>query len=117
MTLFYSLGIFSLVAIGIYYFLWKDRLNDKKNLEKDWQKFLKSESQNDIMGIASNGDKLIWNKYLLSEQLNKIIEVTNSRVIKFPELKKLANNAYNKKLHYTRTMPTSGSSGGIKQSW
>ncbi|WP_415375960.1 hypothetical protein [Patiriisocius sp. Uisw_017] len=37
-----------------------------------------------IVRIAFNGDKLIWNKYLLSEQLDKIIEVTNSRVEKFP---------------------------------
>lgn len=115
MILFY-LGIISLVIMVIYYFIRKDRLNDKKNLDNDWQKFLKSESLNDVKGIAFNGDKLIWNKYLLSAQLDKIIEVTNSRVEKFPELKKLVNNAYNKKLHYNRTILQSGSSGGIKQS-
>ena len=117
MILFYSLGIISLVSIGIYYFIWKDRMNDKKNLDRDWQRFLKSESLNDIKRIASNGDKLIWTKYLLTEQLDKIIEATNSRVTKFSLLKKLANNAFNKKLHYNRTMPGSDSSGGIKQRW
>ena len=117
MMLFYSLGIISLVSIGIYYFIWKDKLSDKKKLEKDWQKFLKSESLNDIKGIASNGDKLIWNKYLLTEQLDQIIDVVNSRISDFPELKKLENNAFNKKLHYDRPLPYPGSSGGKKQSW
>ena len=117
MILFYSLVIISLISIGIYYFIWKSKAKDKRNLDKDWQEFLKAESINNIKGIASNGDKLVWNKYLQIKHLDKIIEVTNSRVDKFPVLKKLANNAYNKKLHYNRTLPEAGSSGGIKQSW
>lgn len=117
MILFYSLGIISLISIGIYYFIWKDRLNDKRCLEKDWQKFLKSDSLNDINGIALYGNKLIWNKYLLTEQLDKIINVVDSRITDFPELKKLELNALNKKLHYDRILPYAGSSGGKKQSW
>ena len=116
MILFYTLSIISIIAIGIYYFMWKDRLNDKRNIEKDWQKFLKSESINDIKGIASNGDKLIWNKYLQDKQLDKIIDVVKNKVSDFPELKKLENNAFNKKLHYNRPLPYPGSSGGKKQS-
>lgn len=117
MILFYSLGIISLILLVIYFFIAKDRLNDKMNLEKDWQRFLKSEYLNDIKGIAFYGDKLIWNKYLLTEQLDKIIDVVNLKVSEFPELKKLENNAFNKKLHYDRPLPYPGSSGGKKQSW
>lgn len=117
MILFYTLGIICLILIGIYYFIWKDRLNDKRCLEKDWQNFLKSDSLNDVEGIALNGNKLIWNKYLLTEQLDKIINVVDSRITDFPELKKLELNALNKKLLYDRILPYAGSSGGKKQSW
>lgn len=112
MILFYSLGIISLISIGIYYFIWKDKQNDKNNLDKDWRRFLKSISLNDMKGIASNGDKLIWNKYLKTEQLDKIIEVVNSKLSDFPELKELENNAFNKKLHFNRPLPYLGSSDG-----
>ncbi|WP_320814113.1 hypothetical protein [Flavobacterium sp.] len=105
MILFYSLGFIFLILTVIYNFVWKDRFRDKNNLKKDWQKFLNSESLNDIKGITENGDKLIWNKYLLNEQLDKIIDVVNLRITEFPELKKLENNAFNKKLHYKRTLP------------
>jgi hypothetical protein len=88
-----------------YYYIRKDRQRDKNNLAIDWKNFLKSESQNDIKGIEIYGDKLIWNKYLLNEQLDKIIVVVNSRVANFPELKKLENNAFNKRLHYNRILP------------
>ena len=104
MILIYALVVIVLVAIIIYYFLFKDRLNDKNNLEKDWQRFLKSESLNDIKGIAANGDKLIWNTALQAKQLDKIIKVVKARVSKYPELKKLENNAFNKKLHQKRPM-------------
>ncbi len=109
MILFYSLGIISLIVIGIYYFIWKDKLNDKKRLEYDWQKFLMSVSENDIKGIAAFGDKLLWNNYLQGEQLNKIIHVVKTKISDFPELIKLEENARNKKLHYDRSLPYLGS--------
>lgn len=117
MILIYSLIFIVIISIGINYFLWKDKKLDKKNLDSDWQKFLKAVSINDIKGIEVYGDKLIWNKYLLKEQLNQILDEVNSRVTNYPELKKLENNAINKKLHYNRLLPYPGSSGGIKQSW
>lgn len=117
MILFYSIGSLLLISVGIFILILKDRINDKKNLDKDWQNFLESESLNDIKGIAFYGNKLIWNKYLLNDQLNKIIDVVNSRVSDNPELKKLENNAFNKRLHYDRILPYPGSSGGKKQSW
>lgn len=104
MILIYSIFIIFLFSLGIYYYIWKDRQRDKNNLEIDWKNFLKSESLDDIKGIVNYGDKLIWNKYLLNEQLDKIIDVVNSRVTNFPELKKLENNAFNKKLHYNRIL-------------
>jgi hypothetical protein len=111
--LFLSIGILVLIVLIIQYFLWKD----KNSLNYYWQKFLDSESNNDMRGLKFNGEKLIWNKYLKNEQLEKIIDVVNSRVKNYPTLKRLANDAYNKKLHYDRILPQSGSSGGIKQSW
>ena len=79
----------------------------KRILEKDWQSFLKYESLDDIKGIAICGDKLIWNRYLLPEQLDAIIEVVKSKASSFPELKILENNAFNKKLHFDRPLPSS----------
>ena len=104
-TLIIVLITIVLVGVLIQYFLWKDRTNDRKVLDEDWNKFLKSESLNDIKGIALNGDKLIWNKHLTKKQLDKIIEIVNSRVARYSELEKLKNNAYNKQLHYNRTSP------------
>uniref|UniRef100_UPI00404AAC2E hypothetical protein n=1 Tax=Flavobacterium sp. TaxID=239 RepID=UPI00404AAC2E len=104
MILFYSLGLIFFVLTIIYYYAWKDSLRDKNNLKKDWQKFLNSESSNDIKRIAKYGDQLIWNKYLSNDQLHKIIDVVNLRITEFPELKKLENNAFNKKLRYKRTL-------------
>jgi hypothetical protein len=105
MVLIYSIFVIFLISIVAYYYIRKDRQRDKNNLAIDWKNFLKSESQNDIKGIEIYGDKLIWNKYLLNEQLDKIIVVVNSRVTNFPELKKLENNAFNKRLHYNRILP------------
>ena len=104
MILIYALGVIAFVAIVIYYFIFNDRLNDNNVLENDWQRFLKSESLNDIKGIAANGDKLIWNTSLQAKQLDKIIEVVKARVSNYPELKKLENNAFNKKLHQKQPM-------------
>ncbi|MCF7559766.1 hypothetical protein L3X39_03885 [Sabulilitoribacter multivorans] len=116
-TLLIAVSVIVLVGILIQYFLWRDRTNDRKVLDEHWNKFLKSESFNDIKGIAFYGDKLIWNKHLTKGQLEKIIELVNSKVARYSQLEKLKYNAYNKKLHYDRPLPESGSSGGIKQSW
>ena len=105
MILIYSLIAIFLISTTVYYFLWKSYQQDKKNLQNDWEKFQKSVSENDITGIAINGDKLIWNKHLLVEQLNEIISVVDSKISNSPELKKLRNNAFNKKLDYNRVFP------------
>ena len=63
------------------------------------------------------GSKLIFNTYLGNQKLNLLIEVINTKRVKFRELKELELHAYNKKLHYDSVFPSSGSSGGIKQSW
>lgn len=105
MILIYSLIAIFLVTMVIYYFLWKNYQQDKKNLQNDWEKFQKSVSENDDKGMAINGDKLIWNKYLTKEQLEEIITVIDSRISNYPELKKLQKNAFNKKLHYDRVIP------------
>ena len=112
MILFYVLAIIISIAIVGYFFLFKDRMKDQKNLEDDWQKFLKAKSLNDLKGIDIYGKQLVYNKFLRSEQLEEIISVVNSRISDFPELKKLKETAFNKKLHYDRTLPDSGSNGG-----
>ncbi len=102
MTLFYSLCVISLIAFAVNYFIWSSWKKDKVNLEKDWQKFLKSELLNDRKGIVENGEKLIWNKHLTKEQLQSIITIVNSNINKYPELEELKNLAFNKELNYKR---------------
>ncbi|WP_299106720.1 hypothetical protein [uncultured Winogradskyella sp.] len=117
MVLFYVLGSIVFIALTGYFFLFKDRFKDKENLEKHWRQFLKAKSLNDIKGIDIYGTQLIYNKFLLANQLEEIISVVNSKILDFPELKKLKEATFNKNLHYNRTLLYPGSSGGKKQSW
>jgi len=109
-----------LVAVGIRYFLWRDWINDKNSIDEIWQKFMEAELNDDLSNIKYFGDKLIWNRHLKKEQLKQLMEIVEKRRSKtFSDgsLDKLANDAFNKKLHHDRIIPRSGSSGGIKQSW
>ncbi len=110
-------GLIILSIIVIQYFLWRSRMKDKASLEEDWRRFLESVDNDDVDKIRGAGDKLLWNKYLKQKQLTKITEVVKSKIDKHPELKELHLNAFNKQLDYNKTLPESGSSGGIKQSW
>ncbi|WP_340154722.1 hypothetical protein [uncultured Winogradskyella sp.] len=112
MILFYVLGFILFIALIGYFFLFKDKLKDQENLKNHWQKFLKVKSLNYISGINVYGTQLIYNKFLLTKQLEEIISVVNSRISDFPELKKLKEAAFNKKLHYNRTLNYPGSNGG-----
>ena len=60
------------------------------------------------------GSKLIFNTYLGNQKLNLLIEVINTKRVKFRELKELELKAYAKKLHYNSVFPSSGNGGGIK---
>ena len=117
MVLFYSLGLILLFASIVYFYVWKDNSKDRANLEGQWNEFIKAVDANDLKKIKMSGNKLIFNKYLGNQKLNFLIEVINTKSAEFPELKELGLYAFNKKLHYDRIFPSSGSSGGIKQSW
>ena len=97
MILFITFGLALFVGLLIQYFLWKSRKKDKNAIKDDWKKFLNASAKNNIGEINYYGGRLIWNKYLKQEQLKL--------------------DAFNKQLHYNRTMPEIGSSGGRKQSW
>nr|WP_321230327.1 hypothetical protein [uncultured Psychroserpens sp.] len=112
-----SFIIMSVFALLFQYYVWKSSKVDKIIIEEHWQKFLKADSQNDIEGIKTYADKLVWNKHIETEQLNKIMEAINSRVEKYPEFEKLSNVIFNKNRHLDRPLHYSGSSGGKKQSW
>ena len=99
-------------TIIIQIYLWRKNKIDKENLSQDWITFLKASENSDIQLLIDSGDKLIWNKHLKQNQLTIIIEVVDSEIENNPELKKLKLNAFNKQLHYDRTLPYSGSSGG-----
>ena len=92
-------------------------MQDKQTLPENWDKFKAAIAKNNIYEIKYFGDKLIWNKYLKQYQLTKIIEIVDSKIERYPELEQLKLDAFNKQLHYDRPLPSSGSSGGKKQSW
>ncbi len=116
-VLFFSLGVISLIALGIHYFLWKARKKDKEMIDKDWIRFKSAVAKNNISEINSYGKRLVWNKYLNKVQLVEMIDTIDERVKKYPELKELSLDLFNKKLDYESILPYPGSSGGIKQSW
>jgi hypothetical protein len=86
----------SVFALLFQYYIWKSSKADKMIIEEHWQKFLKADLKNDIEGIKTYADKLVWNKHIETEQLNKIMEAINSRVEKYPEFEKLSNIIFNK---------------------
>ena len=115
--LFISLGIIFIIAIYINILLRKNKRKHQSSITRDWDNFLAAASENNIVEIKQYGDKLIWNTSLNQEQLSKITEVVEKNIDDYPELEKLKLDAFNKQLNFDRTLPGSGSSGGIKQSW
>ena len=112
-----SLGIIFIIAIYINILLRKNKKKHQDSITHDWDNFLAAASENNIVEIKQYGDKLIWNTSLNQEQLSKITEVVEKNIDDYPELEKLKLDAFNKQLNFDRTLPGSGSSGGIKQSW
>jgi len=117
--LFTTIIVVGVLGILIRIFIWRERQKDKRNIDLHWQKFLLAEKRNDLHYLKLYINKLIWNKFLKKEQLDRIISTLKERNNGFtdPVLEKLANHAFNKKLHYDQTLASPGSSGGIKQSW
>jgi hypothetical protein len=78
-----------LIAVTTQYFFWRGRIKQINNLEGDWIKFQSAARRNDIVGLNTYGEKLIWNKYVNQKQINFINEVLSRQVEKYPQLLKL----------------------------
>ena len=96
------------LIVGIRLYLRKLSLKDKKELDPNWSAFIQAVDESNMANIDEYGSKLILNKHLTGTQLTKIIEVVDSNIEDFPELEQLKLNAFNKKLHYDRPLPTQG---------
>ena len=68
---------------------WKQRQLARERIITDWAKFLNAERFNDIKSIKLYGDKLIWNRYISQEQIDRLNEVLASRLEKHPSLESL----------------------------
>ena len=99
-----TIAFILLIGTTIQFIIWRSNKRDKLSLDKDWMNFIDASTQSDIDLINEYGDKLIWNKHLKQEQLTIISEVVESKIEKNPKLEKLKLNAYNKQLHYDRTL-------------
>ena len=102
LALFISLPI---IWVGIYFYSWKIKENQKNALSKDWIAFNKAISTNDIPKIIEKGEKLIQNPYLTPEKLSKISAFINAKDISYPELQKLEKGVLNKQAEWRRTTP------------
>jgi hypothetical protein len=111
-ALFAFIGII-LVQVYLYY----DRKKQRANYPILWQEFEACIKFKVYNGILLSGNKLVFNKHLSQEHLTIIFKTAAELELKFPEFIELRLNAYNKQLHYNRTFPEVGSSGGIKQTW
>ncbi len=68
---------------------WKQRQLARERIITDWAKFLNAERFNDIKSIKLYGDKLIWNRYISQEQIDRLNEVLASRLEKHASLESL----------------------------
>lgn len=109
--------LFGMLAIGYQFYRSYEIKKDKVVFETHWQSFFKADLLNDIEGILFYGDKLVWNRHIEMEHLNKMMKVINSKANQYPELKKLANKILNKNRHLDRPIPGPGNTGAKKQNW
>lgn len=116
-TLFISLIGIILIGIIIQIGLFRNRKKQRLEYPKLWQEFESCKSSNVYTDLLIIGNKLIYNKYLTQEHLTIIHETAVELETSFSEFESLRLNAYNKQLHYNRTMPEAWSSGGIAQTW
>ena len=102
-------GIIVLIGIVLNVKLYKSRRRDKLNLERDWLAFLEFVKQENIVGIKSQGEILIYNRNLTKQQLLKLRQIVQLRIERHPELESLRLLAFNKKLYHGRRF-----SGGVQ---
>ena len=76
---------------------WRNRKEARKRIITDWSKFLEAEHSNDIVLIKLYGDKLIWNRYISQDQINKLNESLSSRLKNHPQLSTLYDVTKNRR--------------------
>ena len=88
-----------IIATGIsltFHFLYKKKkAREHSHYNSDLDKFYKAVDLEDVKGIKRFGDLVLWNTDLevMASKLKILVK-------KYPELKKLENNVFNKKLRY-----------------
>lgn len=113
-----TVAIITVFFIGItQLWLYNDRKKQSLAYPKLWEEFETCKKFNSYNDLLSVGNKLVFNKYLTQNHLDIIHNTALELEEMFPEFESLRLNAYNKQLHYNRTLPQTGSSGGIKQTW
>ncbi len=93
-----------IIATGIslvFHFLYKKKkTKEDSHYDSDLTKFYKAVDLKDIKGINHFGKLVIWNTNLKYTDLELIASKLRVLVKEYPELKKLENIAFNKKLGY-----------------
>jgi hypothetical protein len=67
----------------------RNRKKARKNIITDWHNFIKAENSNNIALIIKYGERLIWNRYVSQEKIDKLNDSLSSRLIEYPELSSL----------------------------
>ena len=68
---------------------WRNRKLARKEIITDWTKFLNAEKANNINSMKLYGEKLIWNRYISQDQIDKLNESLSLRLKKNPKLESL----------------------------
>lgn len=68
---------------------WSIRNYNRKNILIIWDQFIEASQANDIDSILFFGDKLIWNRYVSQNQIDKINLILSSKINDNLELVKL----------------------------
>lgn len=93
-----SVGVFCFIfMIATQVVFWMHRKAARKNIITDWLKFLEAENTDDITLINSLGDKLIWNRYISQDQIDKLNNILSSHLEKHPIFSDLYEVTKNRK--------------------
>ena len=68
---------------------WRNRKLARKEIITDWTKFLNAEKSNNVNSMKLYGEKLIWNRYISQDQIDKLNESLSLRLKKNPKLESL----------------------------
>ena len=68
---------------------WRNRKKARQNIILDWKKFLAAENSDNIELIKKYGERLIWNRYISQDQIDKLNDSLSTRLENHPELSSL----------------------------